>query len=108
MTDPPQPMEKTRTPSKSRQLKELLNYLKPIPLDKPLGPHYKLSLAAHLLGKSVKWLKQKIREGKLDGYMLDHDIVVSLESINRYLEICRITGAALEPDGDDDEDSSGD
>lgn len=83
------------------------SYLKPIPPDKPLGPHYKLQKAAWLMGKSSKWAQKKIEEGMLDGYMLDHDIVISLESINAYMEICRITGKAKAaadcPDEEDDD-----
>lgn len=68
--------------------------LKSIRADKPLGLHYRVQFAAWSLGKSTKWVKQKIESGALDGYLLDGDIVVSLESINRYLEITRITGQA--------------
>jgi hypothetical protein len=86
-------MPKVSQQSLDQQVKQAL---KPIPREKPLGLHYKVSVVALYLGKSTKWVKGKIKDGQFDGYLLDHDIVVTLESINAYLEMTRITGQAHE------------
>jgi hypothetical protein len=71
--------------------------------ERPIGRHLKVQLAAWLLGKSTKWIKQMIADGKLDAYLLGHDIVVSEASINAYLDSCRITGAVKDiPSYEDD------
>lgn len=94
-----------KVPSASERFE---SYLKPIPPDKPLGPHYKLTTAAVLMGKSTKWLRGKIMEGYIDGFLFGHDICVSLESINAYMELCRITGQAKAAAESDEEDADED
>lgn len=59
---------------------------------RPIGPHYKVSRVAWLLDKSPRWVKNKIKDGVLDGYRCDGDILVSVKSINAYLDMVRITG----------------
>lgn len=66
--------------------------------ERPLGVHYTVGRAAYLLDKGPRWIKEKIKDGVLDGYRLDGEIVVTLASINAYLDMCRITGSDAEDD----------
>jgi hypothetical protein len=75
--------------------------------EKPLGVHYKVSRVAWLMDKEPRFIKGLIKDGLLEGFRIGNEIVVSLSSINAYLEMCRITGVAKEnadAEPDDHED----
>lgn len=77
--------------------------VKLIPVDRPLELHYKVAFVAMCLAKSTKWVKQRIAAGDFDAYLLGHDLVVTLKSINGYLEQCRVTGQAIAESQTDDD-----
>ena len=55
-----------------------------------IGAHLKIVKAAALLDKGVRWVKDEGKAGRLDVYEIGGEHVVSVESINRMLENCRV------------------
>jgi hypothetical protein len=41
-------------------------------------------------GMSMRWVRNRIKAGDFEGFMLGNRIVVSSTSVNRYLERCRM------------------
>lgn len=58
--------------------------------------HLKLSHAAYLLDKSVRWLRTEIDKGNIDGFMVGGEIVVDVESLQKYLDSTKLGPQKLE------------
>ncbi|HRY51824.1 MAG TPA: helix-turn-helix domain-containing protein [Candidatus Paceibacterota bacterium] len=62
-----------------------------IPQPGKLKTHYTVAAVAEQLGMCERWVKDRVKEGLLDGYRLGHKIVVSEESVLKLLEQRRIS-----------------
>jgi len=59
-----------------------------------LGAHYEVGKLAALIDMSPRFIKERIKAGELEGYRLGNRIVVSAESVKRYLENRRMACVA--------------
>ena len=62
----------------------------------PLPAHYQVGRLAVLLDMSVRWVKDRVKDGSLVGYRLGKNIVVDAGSVEQFLAARRI-GEPLAP-----------
>lgn len=58
--------------------------------ERAIRAHMKVKKVAALLDKCERWVKEEIKDGKLEGFRLGNEIVVSVESLNNYIESRRM------------------
>jgi DNA-binding Lrp family transcriptional regulator len=57
---------------------------------RPVGAFYSVRRVAEQLDMSVRWVKERIKAGELDGYRLGCKTVVAAESLANYLHKRRL------------------
>ncbi len=57
-----------------------------------IEPHIDLGVAAFLLGgMSKRWVRDKIKNGELEGYLLGNKLVVTVASVNELRRRSRVS-----------------
>lgn len=53
---------------------------------RPLKAHYEVGRVAALLDMSVRWVKERVKAGDLEGFRLGNRIVISADSLEDFMQ----------------------
>ena len=56
-----------------------------------IEPHVDLGVAAFLMGMSKRWVRDKVKNGDLEGYMFGNKMVVTVASVNVLRDRTRVS-----------------